>query len=214
VAKVDEVAAAVKVAANKVVAMKAAKEVMVSGGGCGRDEDYRLGGCSGEDHQGRSGSPSSGSMSAHTPPLPSPGRSPLPPAASSITQHSPFIDNSGRLQSVPIYKTMARTTPSFYAFTNFIWKNCAPPRVCFFTWFLVQQKINCKANLYRKSIIEDPICGLCRECNETTDHLIFVCKFVCDFWASVGVHLPPSSLVSTPWGIQRPSTIHAVHFSM
>jgi hypothetical protein len=44
VAKVDEVAAAVKVAANKAAAMKAAKEVMVSGGGCGRDEDYRLGG--------------------------------------------------------------------------------------------------------------------------------------------------------------------------
>ena len=48
-----------------------------------------------------------------------------------------------------IYKTSVRGDQKLPSF-DFIWRNFAPPREKFFAWLLVQDRIQCKANLEKK----------------------------------------------------------------
>jgi hypothetical protein len=77
----------------------------------------------------------------------------------------------------PLCKTLTAADPSSCNFFKFIGKNHALPWILFFIWFLVQQHVNCKANLYRKNIVQDPVCDLCQQDDETPYHLIFGCSF-------------------------------------
>lgn len=56
-------------------------------------------------------------------------------------------------------------------FFSFVWNNFAPLRVKFFTWLLVQNRIQCKFNLMKKSILEDDTCELCNGSSEDANHI-------------------------------------------
>ena len=73
---------------------------------------------------------------------------------------------------------------------GFIWKNAAPPRVQLFTWLLIKGTIQCRANLYKKHVVDKPACLSCGAAEETPQHIIFHCPKAIEFWAVLGVPLP------------------------
>jgi len=66
-----------------------------------------------------------------------------------------------------IYKALkiANSSPDDWA--KFIWQNKAPPHVKFFAWLLSQERIQCKANLLRKGIVDNADCDDCRVAAKT-----------------------------------------------
>ncbi|RLN27672.1 hypothetical protein C2845_PM05G02270 [Panicum miliaceum] len=101
---------------------------------------------------------------------------------------SPLCDKDGVLRSGTVYKAaMTATGSSGCQFYEFVWCNRAPPRTQFFTWLLVQERIQCRVNLLMKNIILDATCEVCQEAPEDCDHLVFRCPFSAAVWATLGV---------------------------
>jgi hypothetical protein len=88
------------------------------------------------------------------------------------TRRCPLADKDGTLRAGPIYTTamQSREDPSC-PFYKFVWENHTPPRVRFFGWLLVQKRIQCKANLASKNIVDTATCDLCNYA-----HLILHCN--------------------------------------
>jgi hypothetical protein len=49
----------------------------------------------------------------------------------------------------------------------------------------VQNRIQCKANLLKKKVVDSNICELCNRGSETADHIISECPFVVSFWNEI-----------------------------
>jgi len=82
------------------------------------------------------------------------------------------------------------------ALSGFILKNHAPPKVKFFAWLLLQNSIQCKANLKKKNILDSDVCELCKCSAETASHLIFGCSIAQSFWRHIGwdpLRIPPAA---------------------
>lgn len=75
----------------------------------------------------------------------------------------------------------------------FVWQNRAPSRVRFFAWLLVRGRIQCRANLHRKNILDLSAsgCPLCPAPLETAAHIMFGCPFAQRFWAAMGARPAP-----------------------
>ncbi|CAO2173432.1 unnamed protein product [Urochloa humidicola] len=69
---------------------------------------------------------------------------------------------------------------------RFIWKNHAPPKVRFFAWLLIQDRIQHKSSLVKKHVLDDNVCDLCHSHTEDTDHIIWCCNFAQSFWDHIG----------------------------
>jgi hypothetical protein len=96
-----------------------------------------------------------------------------------------FEKKDHKLATTMIYRASVRgdqKSPSF----NFVWRNHAPPRVRFFAWLLVQNRIQCKVNLAKKNIVDDATCELCKEHDEDADHIVSGCRFARQFWTRIG----------------------------
>ena len=94
----------------------------------------------------------------------------------------PLAEKDGTLRAGPIYRarmSLQENTPC--PFYKFVWSNCAPPRVRFFAWLLVQEKIQCKTNLRFKNVVDDAECEVCRVAVESPDHLILHCTIATQF---------------------------------
>jgi hypothetical protein len=57
-----------------------------------------------------------------------------------------------------------------------VWENKAPPRVQFFAWLLVQERIQCRSNLVKKHVVAENMCEVCAQ-EEDCSHIIFRCSF-------------------------------------
>ena len=66
-----------------------------------------------------------------------------------------------------------------------IWKAKTEGKHRFFTWLLVQGKIQTADNLIMKGIQCDPICSLCHQDSETASHLCLHCSFAQQVWSLV-----------------------------
>ncbi|TVU26071.1 hypothetical protein EJB05_28600, partial [Eragrostis curvula] len=110
---------------------------------------------------------------------------------------SPLIDEDHKLRTLPIYKMLIAGTDFTCDYATFVWKNCSPPRVQFFTWLLVQGRIKCRTTLLTKHIVDDDICELCLVVAESADHLIFQCPVAASFWQAIGIELPADVLPGT-----------------
>jgi hypothetical protein len=77
------------------------------------------------------------------------------------------------------------------AFAEFVWKNYAPSKVKFFMWLLVQSRIQSRAALLAKKIIQpaDAHCPICSAPVENASHIVLGCSFARRFWAAIGA--PP-----------------------
>ncbi|CAO2185858.1 unnamed protein product [Urochloa humidicola] len=125
---------------------------------------------------------------------------------------SPLCDRNNTLRSGPVYKRLMEATGSpACAFADFVWKNRAPPRVQFFAWLLVQERVQCRANLQHKNIVDDATCALCSQAVEDCNHLILHCSFAAQAWSSLNIDITGKT-VTALWELDRPATIPLKHF--
>ncbi|CAO2178496.1 unnamed protein product [Urochloa humidicola] len=117
------------------------------------------------------------------------------------------------LQSGPVYKAiMAAVGSSAAPFAPFVWRNKAPPRVKFFAWLLVKERIHCRANLMKKHVLVESTCELCNHTSEDCDHLIFQCPIARQLWEALNID-PDSCSVRCLWELRRPESIPRTHFA-
>ena len=119
----------------------------------------------------------------------------------------PFAAADGVLWAGPVYKAI-KTHGTSQSLLLLAWSNCGPPRVQFFAWLLIQERIQCRANLKKKSIVEDDNCELCKQASESADHLIFRCPFAANVWTKMGFSVDNAS-VGLLWDVRRPESIPA-----
>ena len=116
------------------------------------------------------------------------------------------------MKSGPVYQlTMQATGSPKCPFSDFVWKNRAPPRVQFFAWLMVLQRLNCRANLKHKHLLDVATCELCGHGDEDCDHLFLFCPFAAQVWSKLGMDVQNCE-VQTIWTVPHPATIPARHF--
>jgi hypothetical protein len=81
------------------------------------------------------------------------------------------------------------------AFTEFVWRSYAPSKVKFFMCLLVQSRIQSRAALLAKKIIQpaDAHCPICSAPVENASHIILGCSFARRFWEAIGA--PPCAVL-------------------
>ena len=127
----------------------------------------------------------------------------VPDLRTSFYQHG-----DAKLLSSVIYRASTRADqpcPSF----KFVWRHFAPPRVKFFARLLTKNRINCRAALVIKNILQDATCEICHQGHETADHIFSGCSFTRGFWARIGWNPDDIAPVSELWLTQPPPRIHA-----
>lgn len=65
---------------------------------------------------------------------------------------------------------------------NRIWKAHIPPKIRFFLWSLCQDALPTKVNLCKRDIITQPLCSLCNQQIETTEHIFLHCLWIETIW--------------------------------
>ncbi|CAN6250750.1 unnamed protein product [Urochloa humidicola] len=100
-------------------------------------------------------------------------------------RHSALATSAHRLSTSKIYRA-ATAQEQQCPHANFIWKNRAPPKVRFFAWLLIQDRVQHKNNLVKKHILDNDTCDLCHSSKEDADHLIWRCPFAQSFWSHIG----------------------------
>jgi len=124
-----------------------------------------------------------------------------------------FADTTSKLNTGAIYRASTYSGVSSRIY-NYVWTSRAPTRVRFFGWLLMLGRLQCRANLYYKHVLDDDICELCRQQPETSDHLIFHCTVAKEFWNHLGFqgNLPLPSTKQL-WDMPRPPTKPPKHFN-
>lgn len=64
-----------------------------------------------------------------------------------------------------------------------IWKGFIPPKHSFISWFAIQNRL--KSNDRLGDVVSDKSCHLCNAVNESTNHLLFECRFSLQIWDQV-----------------------------
>ena len=107
-----------------------------------------------------------------------------------------------------VFSGMA-STPYF----KVLWKSQCTPRVKFFVWLVLMNRLNTKTMLRRRhlNIQDDVLCVMCNQgADEDIDHLFFTCPFVVQCWTSINF----SWDVSLPLAerLMRANEVHALDF--
>jgi hypothetical protein len=89
----------------------------------------------------------------------------------------PFCLGQGKLDSGSLYRLLQSRNAPPHPAAKFIWNSHAPPRVQFFVWLLMHDRIQCRTILFRKTIIDSPVCEICNLGDETSTHVVFGCRF-------------------------------------
>jgi exonuclease III len=109
---------------------------------------------------------------------------------------SDFINPDNSLDTSALYKMIkARGQPSDPR-AIFIWKSLAPPRVKLFMWLLLQKRIQCRAVLLKKHIVDSAICLTCNATDETPEHIIHGCSVGREVWTRLNLQ----SMISMDMG--------------
>jgi hypothetical protein len=74
---------------------------------------------------------------------------------------------------------------------SWLWKSGCTPRVKFFGWLIMVDRLNTKTMLRRRNLNvddNDTVCILCAgNCEEDIDHLFFDCEFAKRCWTTIGI---------------------------
>jgi hypothetical protein len=70
-----------------------------------------------------------------------------------------------------------------------IWSSRAPSKVKIFTWLVVLDRLNSRANLHRKTIIDSDDCPTCTGVAEDCNHLFFQCPAATAVWNKANIYL-------------------------
>ena len=90
-----------------------------------------------------------------------------------------YIWGNGTYTSQRLYKLVLANTYAHLAF-GWIWKAKCTPRIKFFAWLVLVDRLNTKDMLRRRhcNIQDDDLCVLCPlRVVEDLDHLLFFCTF-------------------------------------
>jgi hypothetical protein len=123
----------------------------------------------------------------------------------------PWEDAAQKLSSSALYKTVV-ATGAVCDYYKFVWENCAPPKVKFFGWLLVQNRIQTKENLLKKHCLDDDVCEVCGSGTESAAHLIAGCSFSSGFWQRMGIALEEDD-VANLWCVRPPAHLPSAHFN-
>lgn len=63
------------------------------------------------------------------------------------------------------------------------------PKVRIFLWNVSQNALATKENLYKRRIIPDPTCSICKREVETTEHLFLLCPWTQEVWSNPAVQI-------------------------
>jgi hypothetical protein len=102
----------------------------------------------------------------------------------------PFATSDGKLRTGSLYQLLVDAQGTDSPASKFVWKSKAPRRVQFFAWLLIQDRVQCKANLLKKGVVQEASCEVCGAADETATHIIFQCPFAQDFWQTLRFDLP------------------------
>lgn len=126
---------------------------------------------------------------------------------------SPFSKTKDKLDTSVIYRMLKARDQVDSQTATFIWKNAAPPRVQMFLWLLTRGRIQCRANLFRKKIVDSPNCLHCPNLEETADHIIFNCPFAMQFWNALGFQGDSNFQTSLLYLVQCPTQLPKEQFN-
>ncbi|PRQ27069.1 putative reverse transcriptase zinc-binding domain-containing protein [Rosa chinensis] len=76
---------------------------------------------------------------------------------------------------------------------NKIWKLNLPPKAKIFAWLLVRDRLKTRARLSRFNSNINPVCGLCNNDVETSDHIFWSCPKVWDVWTISNLNHNPTT---------------------
>lgn len=97
---------------------------------------------------------------------------PSPTTGFSVSSCYSYLNNPGRL----------------FNFSR-LWKCRLQPRMAFFQWCLIQNRINTRDRLFRFGIVPESSCVFCSTVTESIQHLFFDCDFSYRVWAATSTHL-------------------------
>lgn len=86
---------------------------------------------------------------------------------------------------------------------DYIWTSLVPIKVKIFDWLLFRDRLNLKANLFRKSISTDSTCPRCDHHMEDALHIFLLCPKAAQVWRLLGLRAATSigqlwNVITTP----------------
>ncbi|XP_008240710.1 PREDICTED: uncharacterized protein LOC103339206 [Prunus mume] len=63
-----------------------------------------------------------------------------------------------------------------------IWKIVTLPKIRVFLWRLLNDAISTRWNLFKRKIVNSPLCPICGQLEETVEHLLFLCPWTQAVW--------------------------------
>jgi len=74
---------------------------------------------------------------------------------------SPFADPDSKLHTSTLYRLLHSMRNATSPLAAFVWHNRATPRVQFFAWLLVRDRIQSREHLKRRHVLHDAACEIC-----------------------------------------------------
>jgi hypothetical protein len=127
------------------------------------------------------------------------------------SRQSPLALPNGKLHTSLLYQLLA-PQQVVDAAAKAVWNSVAPPRVQFFEWLVIRNRVQSKANLLVKKIVDNAECEIFQGGEETICHILFECPFAQSFWAALGFQLPPDQRAQDLHLIPRPTAAPDSHF--
>lgn len=100
-----------------------------------------------------------------------------------------FCWGNSTYKAAKLYKLAFLEVQTLAVF-QWVWKSKVTPRVKFFAWLILLDRLNTKNMLTRRNfnVQPDSLCVLCDDgMEETIDHLFFDCSFAKKCWDKVGI---------------------------
>jgi hypothetical protein len=80
-----------------------------------------------------------------------------------------------------------------------VWKVWAPPKIKFFAWLAIRNRLWTSDRLERRGWDNFGICPLCKQYNETTTHLFLHCQYTKRLWEMIRDWLDLTSIWTNEW---------------
>lgn len=82
-----------------------------------------------------------------------------------------------------------------------MWIAKVPGRVKHFIWRLKHNTITSSANLVKKMIASSPLCAVCKQSEESIEHIFFLCPWTTPVWLGLQLCPVPNHLNITHFGV-------------
>ena len=88
---------------------------------------------------------------------------------------------------------------TFSLMEQIVWKAWAPPKVKFFAWLAVQDRIWTADRLAKRGWPNCGLCPLCKRDPESGPHLFFKCRFTVRLWNLIIIKLGLAHMDTSTW---------------